>query len=76
MSGLNGRGGGGSHAKFQLYVVNGSGTIARKPFGVGTNSPRPARLKRNCSPSENMYFLISLKLDFGLNLSEYKINIY
>ena len=33
-------------------------------------------LKGNCSPSENTYFLINFKKDFGLNWSECKINIY
>ena len=37
--------------------------------------PRRPGLNGNCSPSENMYFLISFKCDFDINWSECKISI-
>ena len=42
------------------------------PGNEGTTAPGAISLKGSCSPSDNMYFLISLKWDFGFNLSEYK----
>ena len=40
---------------------------------LGWGNSMWGRVKRNCSPSENMCFLISFKWDFGLNWSECKI---
>ena len=47
-----------------------------KNYHFGFLLYRNLTVKRNCSPLENIYFLISFKYDFGLNWSECKINIY